>query len=313
VLLDRQAFENGIERFCDLFAAAFGRVPDRDAVVWRYLRNPLANEFYVNVEDGDGCLLANYSASPLEMHVPGAENVLALLSMTTMTHPSAKGRGLFPQLAGALYEKAAIAGNLGVFGFPNANSHFPFKAKLGWTDIYEIPTFSCQVPRETPVELHDSIAVRADAFDFDPLAPDWLLSHLHVRRTRQYLNWRYLDNPAHDYQCWIVRHESGACSYCVTKHFDRQLDLVDFVPASVEVARAFLQAVFSYARSRSLDQVSAWSQPHFPYRGEFERLGFRNAAPVTYFGGRVFNRPETGLNIFDYKNWFVQMGDSDIY
>ena len=46
---------------------------------------------------------------------------------------------------------------------------------------------------------------------------------------------------------------------------------------------------------------------------ELEKLGFYNAEPVTYFGARVL-RPEVEQSmVSSFKNWYLTLGDSDVY
>ena len=120
-----------------LFADSFGRDLGADYWRWRYLDNPVGNPMIELAWDGD-VLAAHYAVSPVLLKFKGAD-VLAGLSMTTMTSPAYRGRGLFPLMAERLYERMAAEGYDLVFGFPNRQSHRIFVRDLKWTDLSPVP------------------------------------------------------------------------------------------------------------------------------------------------------------------------------
>lgn len=315
MLVDKDFLRRELDAFARLFEICFDRRADTAALAWRYLDTPDGDALYVNLAIEDGEMVANYSASPFTLRTPrGAAP--ALLSMTTMTHPRCKGRGLFPTLAEELYAAAADAGCAIVMGFPNPVSHLPFVEKLGWSDVYEIPTFTLVV--DPAVAVAGDAAVRDDAFALALEEPAWLSGLFRGDRRRERLQWRFADNPAHRYQRWCLVEHGRAHSHVVTKRFGEQLDVVDFVPRDADAAASLLGAVLAFAAANGATQLNAWLPPHAPHRRRLERLGFRPGGPVTYFGLRRLHGVAADADagdaaLRDHRNWFIQMSDSDVY
>ena len=56
-----------------------------------------------------------------------------------------------------------------------------------------------------------------------------------------------------------------------------------------------------------------WLSVVHPLHRALERLGFRNEGPVTYLGARLLRPLPPGSNLFDFRDWYFTMGDSDVY
>lgn len=315
MLLSSPEFCRDIARFVELFEEAFGRRAAQEYFLWRYAGKTIGNFLPINVQVENGKFVANYSANPVELVYKGV-SLPFLLSMTTMAHPLYEGKGLPTKLGSELYKWAQARGVRGVIGFPNSKIHYIRRVKLGWEDIYEIPMFSLT---EFPAgEFKSEAILPSGSIDGEIDSPQWLNDFWHIKRSAEYLRWRYAENPINKYQFWTIGDGKSVKSYCITKEYGNQVDLVDFVPETRNAAELLLHSLIRYTVSRGLSQINAWVQPHVFFRGVFERCGFTNRAPITYFGGRLFDEmtdrtTDPGPRFFDYKSWFVQMGDSDVY
>jgi hypothetical protein len=67
------------------------------------------------------------------------------------------------------------------------------------------------------------------------------------------------------------------------------------------------------ARQASLSAVSLWLNVSHPLHWRLEKVGFRNSEPITYFVGRVLQPALSEAIVLDYRNWYLTMGDSDVY
>lgn len=311
--LDPESYRDAIPEIEVLFQTSFERDLGEGYLRWRYLDNPAGGLLACVARDGDQ-IVANYSASPCVMTV-GADDVRTALSMTTMTHPGYQGRGLFTTLAQALYGYMADTGHSMVWGFPNALSHRPIVQRLRWFDIYEVPTMTLDVAavreramREGPEVRHD------DGFELDYAPNPSLGGMLHVRKSGDYLRWRYAANPLNSYRCLVLQDETRVRSYAVVKEYGDALDLVDFQVRDADNGAVLLSSVVRLARDGGRDRVLTWAPRHHLMHGLCERLGFVNGLPITYFGARAFDADaaET-LGVHHFDRWFIQMGDSDVY
>jgi hypothetical protein len=294
-----------------LFETAFERELHPRYLDWRYYENN-CDSLLFSVEKSADVLAASYSAFPVILQ---RDNHLmkSAVSMTTMTHPDWRGQGLFPKLAAQLYEFAKSDGIDIIWGFPNANSHPVFESKLKWFDIYEIPTL--QLSYDPTVIAAAKISERVERDDdfakiYPPMPNDGLIR---TKRDKNYLSWRYAKNPLHKYQTYALSENAVVTSYIVTKRYEQGIDLVDIQCVNGEEAGILLAHIIRSSADEGAAHASCWAPTHHWIHGILERLGFTNKTPVTYFGGRVLNASAIKFDIFNYKNWYIQMGDSDVY
>ena len=316
MFLDQTNYLDCIDELSWLSAKCFSNPISLELLRWRYIYNPHSVDLLVNVEhDNNGRIVSNYSASPIRFFYKH-ESLMMMLSMTTMTHPAQAGKGLFSKLATECYTKASALGIKGVFGFPNSNSHRIFINKLQWNDIYEIPMFTADVSDIDVVTKPELPLIRDDRFRLEYSKPHWMDNFLHSDRSKEVLYWRYARHPINMYEVQVVQVGTNVVSYCIYKRFGNGLDVVDFIPANEDHARALLSGLVKRCRELCLESIKAWIPIHVFFRHIFEKSGFKNQEPITYFGYRPLDTQNNFLNPNLYgcfKNWFISMGDSDVY
>ena len=299
------------EKLESLFRVSFGSPIKPGHLDWRYFDNGQPHLLF-SLHMKDGCPMSSYSAFPVEL-ICNDQKYQTAISMTTMTHPAEQGKGHILQVAKELYEHAENLGFSGVWGFPNAKIHRLRNVMLAWSDIYEIPTMVLDFAKADMRKLFiDSAVHRDDEFslDYSGLPKDGLIR---VHRSQSYLSWRYARNPINTYYNYVLSREGRVSSYVVTKTYGEGIDLVDIQPSTPQEARALLTHIAKVSHDNGLRHLYCWAPPHHSVHGVLERLGFENSAPITYFGGRELIPSATPLGWLDYKNWYIQMGDSDVY
>jgi hypothetical protein len=124
-----------------LFEQVFGRTmgPSESVEHWRweFARNPTPPATLELVWDGDA-LVGQYAVSPRRVWFCGSE-LLAALSLDTMTHPDYGRQGIFSASAEACYARMVERGFTFVYGFPNANSIHGFEKYLRWKTVMPTP------------------------------------------------------------------------------------------------------------------------------------------------------------------------------
>jgi hypothetical protein len=294
-----------------LFLASFGKPIQQGYLDWRYINNDKEHLLF-SIDIFNQEPVASYSVFPVDIICDGYISETAM-SMTTMTHPDWRGKGLFQKLATELYAHAVEKQIAAVWGFPNANSHSTFNSKLLWSDIYEIPTLTLELQRIKASQLLPTVKVHRDdnfLLQYPALPKDGLIR---VNRSRNYLIWRYANNPVSRYSNYIICREGVVTSYLVTKAYGDAVDLVDLQAANPEEARALLLHVTMESISNGFVKLNCWAPPHHFVHAVLERIGFTNNAPVTYFGGRTLIPSRVPAEWLDYRKWYIQMGDSDVY
>lgn len=310
MLLMATEFERAIPRLNVLFEDSFKRPIHSDYLRWRYVNNPVG-EVLSAITELDGRLAASYSASPVRMRIHGRLAKTAL-SMTTMTHPEYAGRGLFTSLANELYVHMQELGYAMVWGFPNTQSHRGFISRLGWSDIYEIPTMRLSLAH---YKAPDVRAEFDDAFGLAyALTPPLNDQGIHVHKDPAYFRWRYRDNPVNDYRNLVIKERNVVTSCCVLKVYQNTLDLVDFQACDAAQGEYLLRAAIQWALDQGLVGINCWAPRHHFMHPLCERLGFLNGEPVTYLGARILAGLKSARGVSRYyEDWFLQMGDSDVY
>ncbi len=299
-----------------LFRQSYGRDLDRKVWFWRFQDNPAGQGIIYLGWDKD-TLAAHYGVSAVVMRISGWD-WLTGLSGTTMTHPDYRGQGLFPKLARKTYDQMRQAGMAMVWGFPNTQSHRGFVRDLEWVDIYEIPTLRLALPghRLLPVPPPTNI-LELQWFDgrFDQLweqvRDDYRII---AKRDRDYLQWRYVKNPVTEYHILAYVDGDDVMGYAVYKRYREELQIVDILTRpDIEIGLTLISRLVQIGLEQSLSSVGLWLNVSHPLHRALERLGFYNDRPVIYFGGLSLQSHLQETEIYDFRNWYLTMGDSDVF
>jgi GNAT superfamily N-acetyltransferase len=294
-----------------LFETVYRRKMSAAFYRWRFIDNPFGPPMVALAWDGN-TLAGHYSVAPARAQVAGS-TVLAAQSMTTMTHPDYRNRGIFTLLATYLYERMAEHGAKVVWGFPNTQSHYGFVQKLGWQDVGLVATMTRRISRESSTPNDSNVA----EVDVGPWVTSLFETSAGSRsfpsvKDEAYVRWRYVRNPEQTYRYFGKPGEA----LVVTKDYDtaggRALELVDSV-GGADAVGATMAALVGWATTRGYALVRTWASLTDALYPHLERQGFAPAEPLAYFGGRAlgdFTLPPDGWTL---PRWCVTMGNSDNY
>lgn len=304
-----------LETTLALFRDVYRRDMSKAFYRWRFLANPFGPPMVSLLWDGE-TLAGHYAVSPMQS-VVGDEIVPSAQSMTTMTHPDYRNRGVFSTLAEDLYARIAGLGVRMVWGFPNTQSHYGFVRRLGWHDIGVIVTMTRgteDCPSDTP-RLSRLGTVDDRVSDLCTRGRDGRI--FPSCRDATYLRWRYLDHPVGGYT--ILGLDQGTEAIAVVKSYEysrdrRALEVVEVLcgdkPKLVEPLFAGLLVC---ARDSGHALLRTWlgmADPAFP---ALEKLSFVPKEPIVYFGGRTLGDFSLRPDQLHLNGWVVSMGDSDNY
>lgn len=307
--LTKEEYIDHIDEIKGLFEVCFNREISSEFLKWRYVDNPL-EDILVCVAIENNKIIANYSVSPIKALIDSNYEKFAL-SMTTMTHPDFAGKGLFTKLANSVYEKMEELNYKAVMGFPNKNSHVAFVKKLGWRDIYEIPTLRLELSDAVIKGEYNFNVVRDDEFKLD--YSELLVNEkINLYSSKELLIWRFKMNPINKYKNYVIEKDGKVLASVITKEFNNdEVDIVLINYSNIELLKDLLNYVVYTSKKNSFKYINVWSSTYSSEHEILERIGFINSSPVTYFGARVFN--EFSLNAYNYCNWKIDMGVSDVY
>lgn len=309
-------FADGDERaIAGLFEVAFGRPLDEAAWRWRFQDGP----------DGPGLvrlawrgprLVSHYAISRVTSFVQGAA-VESGLSGTTMTDPEFRGRRLFQKLAAQAYDAFTGSGGGFVWGFPNPAIHRTRVRDLAWRDIYEIPVLRLDLDgiKSAPRPVSEVRLLSGFSPHFDKLWQDVNGGYTVIGcRDRRHLEWRYALKPGERYQVLGYFDREELRGYVVFKRYHDELQVVDILTVSAEeVGVRLVSSVVDIALQESARAIGMWLNVTHPLHRALEKLGFRPGGPVTYFAGRVLRPGLPERELYDYRCWYLTMGDSDVY
>lgn len=305
---------NGDEaRILDLFKDAFQREMSLDYWNWRYVQNP-ENHMLIRLVYDEEKLVGHYALSPVLICIGGVE-YSAALSMTTMTHPDYQGMGLFKTLATQLFENEYDKLDL-IYGVPNENSIEGFIKYLDFQLIKEIPMLQLNINEE--IYNVDERCVEINKFDgrFDYLNEIMIKKYdVMISRTKEYLNWRYILNPQNKYRKFAYIKNGEVLGYIITKTFQDESglsgDIVDLLVKDEEALEALLKNAFHSFKMNKIKLITTWNSDQDIVK-YMKNMGFIETSKKFYFIVKD-NLELLSEKIFSFENWYLTMGDIDIF
>jgi GNAT superfamily N-acetyltransferase len=276
------------EAYLGLLREAWGeRALSGEEFDWWFGANPVGS--LMSVARVDGRVVGAAAHSLVRMAVGGEERTAAF-SVHAVTHPSARGLGIFAELERKHEREAAERGVAVAFVFANELTAPIFAGRLGWSEIARLRVWA------RPVLSQASGPADATRFD-DGLdaAGGW---PNHVVRDAGHLNWRFLDSPR-DYR--VVRSTDGYAVVGRTRYRGIETAvLADLAGGS----RGLLRRAVSIATGRLMIALPAPEQ-----RSTFLSLGFMPAPYTLNFMGKGL----TAELDHDSSAWRLTLGDTDFF
>jgi hypothetical protein len=267
-----------------------------DVFDWWFDGNPAGSLRSVATRDGEVVGVAGHSLTRFTL---GGRERLGQFSVHAVTAPSARGLGIFRALELRHEEQGTERGSSCVLGFASAPTHPIFVGPLGWTQIDRRRVWARALPagrrgaRVTHFAEHHAAAY-AD-----------VASRLrnHVRRSREYLEWRYADSPR-GYR--IVEADGGFAVVGFTRRRGLRLGLLMELVGDERDAGRLLGAAIAEARG-----TAALLAVPSPCAGRrlLARHGF---VPTPYrldlLGKGLAEPLDAGS-----EAWTVSLGDTDFF
>lgn len=306
-------------KIIELFKIVFKKNFDEKYWKWRFLEN-IENMLMIKLVFDKDLLVGHYAVSPFYM-AAGGKKILAALSITTMTHPQYKGKGIFKKIARDLYSSQYENNKLViVYGFPNSNSHYGFIKNLGWENISQIPVFKLIVDHFLMKNYYSSIVIVDNFTCKHELAYSKITEKydLKILKTKKYLEWRYIYNPINRYTIFSLAEDEKTDWYVVTKIYqiDKCQDVYDvdilelIIPDDEKIINDFIFSIINFYKKYKLCSINCWVPLDDNKHILMEKVGFFPSGPVTYFS---FKRIDSGFSISNANLWYYSMGDSDVY
>lgn len=304
-----------------LFKEVFSREMSLAFWRWRFVKTPFGEPIIKLMFDSDK-LIGHYAVVPVDIQIQG-KLLKAVFSMTTMTHADYSGRGIFSYLAEEAYQLCQRKGFHLVYGFPNENSYYGFTRKLGWIGLGKVTFLEKKLEKETLGQLNIKNIQRVTYFDtrinslWEKIKQDYSII---VPRTKEFLAWRFVENPDTDYKKYIIVGDNREIlGYVILKIYAKgnkvEGHIVDMLSIdSRDIVVGLLRASYQCFTNNGVESLTCWVPGDCLYNEVLQEEGFMESESNTYFGARVFDQDDKLLKkIGDINNWFLTMGDTDVF
>lgn len=311
--LNRETFKEYMKEFGELYTLCFNVPMNEAEVEWRYLKN-LGTEVLSCVAIDNGKLVANYSATPMQMIKDGKVIKIAQ-SLNTMTHPDYMGRGLFVDLASRLYQYLADHDYKLIMGYPNNISNRTFLTKLNWKDICVVPTLEINLSKVRKKSKNVDMKVMED-HNFDMEYSQCIYDgkdQIALYKSQEYLKWRYAANPVVNYYNFVIATDNVVSSRIVLKEFRNRINMVDTYFSNEDEQKVLVDYAIDFGLSRNKELLTVWSKLGTEEHLTFESYGAILASPISYFGASVFDTSGEFEDCYDADKWFISMSDDNVY
>ncbi|MCG9881754.1 MAG: GNAT family N-acetyltransferase, partial [Bacteroidia bacterium] len=266
----------------ELFELVFRQSYSVELWRWRFEQNPAGQRKIKLMWDNDK-LIGQYAVSPVDMLINNNLHKAAL-SLGTMTHPEFEGKGVFKSLAKALYSSLEEEGFVGVWGFPNDNSHGGFIHSLGWINlgVQHSLSIDCKnyLIKENEIDFNNFKILNFDISHTNFIEKLTLRENLNlVSKKHDYLNWRYNLKPEVKYYKYFGEINGTKFLIVAKLYKDRLrgttiLNLLEFYIDNYSNLNEILSALIK-SFNEEIETVNIWKSLFTSEHLKFERIGFK--------------------------------------
>ena len=316
-------YEKGDEyQILSLYRQVSGREMSLAFWRWRYLENPFGQGMIKLLFDGDK-LIGHRGAIPMVVSVQEMPLPAALI-LNTLTHPDFRRFGVSTYLAAALYDEAAQRGIKFVYNFPNPNSYPLYLRIKDWRVLDQRSVYQKRLESQSTSRIRkNSNIYQVEEFDegvnalWDRVEQDY---HVIVPRTKEFLNWRFVKNPAIVYYKYaFISSQREVLGYIVLKtyldEYGTKGHIIDML--SIEdtgIVKELLECADDHFRRSKIQHISCWMPEHSFYADIFKREGYTRESMETHFGLRILDKQDSLLRQVEHiRHWYLTMGDSDVF
>ena len=302
----------------DLFKDSFNKKMNISFWKWRYANNPWDNEM-ISLAIHKNKIIGHYAVCPVA--IKDLENIeMGALSMTTMTHPNYRGMGIFPLLAKNIYDICRKKDYFLIYGFPNEMSYEGFVQKLGWVGagkmkIYQFESQDIDLNNSKNHEINEIKGKVPECSLFDK---NKLKSDFSIIRDEKYYNWRFINSPSKKrYSLYFIEENNKIRGIFVLKVFNNGNERIGHIIDWFIEDSLYFEAIINFSKNfffkKNIPKFSLWAMENQASRYNLQLLSkSTHMMESTYFGYKILSQKIPSKKL-DYKNFYICMGDSDVF
>lgn len=317
---------------------------------WQYLQHKHGS--LVVIADDHGAICGYFHLLLFDMRCDD-RSVIGVIIQDTATMASHRRQGIFGAMDIYALDQLQQRGVHFVYGFANERSLPGYKRNPAYTIMTRLPVYVC--PMEvggvlaehlhlgglgqavsrltmplyralrvrTPSLLHGEEVVQLPQFDDEvkPVARAFAdLTRFGIDRTADYLNWRFVEKPAHEYTIWGLRRDGSLCAYVVTRLMTLFSTLcvifMDFGCAQEEQPALLRLIATRLAAERKAGAGLGVTLGLHPFFSQLRTLGFLRvperlvSRPLHFFASAFVS--DVGADVFDPTRWLITLADWDV-
>lgn len=298
----------------------------KDYWLWRYKKNP-AGKGIICLAFHNSKLVSHYAISLVKCYFLG-EEVIAGLSMTTMTHPKYRGLGFFPKLAKKVYQKAKNEGIYLIYGYPNNYSVNTLQEKLNWEMMKPINIWVYNKHQKLQkLRRYDLIQIKSLSNIKWKFSQKYLKKKYKfiVKRDKTYFNWRYLDATDTNFYLFkldLKNETKGIIVFKIFKKldFEQKGHIIDYLVVDKKYTKPLFIKSIEFFNNKNIEDITLWTLPRTGFELGLNEIGFinekislENFGYIMNFGFLILKPEKLGKKKVNIEDFYLMTGDCNIF
>lgn len=278
---------------------------------WKYFDRYFNNKSITYIAiDEKNAVVGHYSSMPIAITY-GKMQYKTTLSTDAATDPQHRGKGIMSRLSKALYSDVREQGYAFSFGFPNEIGVFmdKYSKNYGYRLVGVFVKYVTFIlfRKKTPYLL-TRIHSHSELEDISSNSENYFM----IKKDRDYLTWRYLNKPNHEYKVYCVRRSKKTVGYVVLRFTRIKCYVYDIIADHTDIPslKSILRSIANTALDRNIRIVvytvldnSYWVTLFpFPYVKMFYNKSH-------YYFSVHPHKENLSSTVFDKDQWLLMSGD----
>jgi len=132
-------------------------------------------------------------------------------------------------------------------------------------------------------------------------------------RTKDYLNWRYTQNPLSTFSRIEILENNTLKGYIIFHKSDNMIEIKDiFSHADAVLVETLLKKLLHHMRKQDANAVSVTLKENNPYIAHITKIGFKQRSESSDIYAHVNGQCQAAGDWLQGDNWFMTVGDRDV-